>query len=180
MAERFYAVAVRDIALYLELRIRRAASGVYVVFARPPKVEMVQQLPSKKSKIKWDPHSSYHSDGWRHQKSFNGTFCRQRRQPLDSKFRGTEMVVSTSLTSAVTSGILCDPQEFSDVLEVPRADILPGRNGPASVSVDLVEPETQPMLPPNAGIILQKVCDTCHPTLVVTIYRSSAPASSET
>lgn len=164
--ERFYAVAIRDTELYLELRIRRADSGVYVIFVRPPK---------KIGPKKWNPHSSYHKDGRRHQKSFNQAWFREKRQPLDNKFRGTEQVVAVSLTSGSPQGTKCNPQDFSDILEIPLAEVRP--DCCTSVSVDLTEPGVQPTLLPGAVIVQQKVFNGCVPCLVVTVYELPAAAT---
>lgn len=161
--ERFYAVAVRDTELYLELRIRRADSGVYVVFERPPK-----QIGPRK----WNPHASYHKDGWRHQKSFREEWFKEQRQPLDNNFRGTEQVVATPLMSGSSNGTKCNPQDFSDVLEIPLADVRP--DCCTSVSVDLTEPGVQPTLLPGAVIVQQKVFNGWVPCLVVTVYELPA------
>lgn len=160
-----YAVAIRDTTmLYLELRISRADSGVYVMFARPSKTS---------GRRIWDPHTSYHKDGRHHQKSFNKCWGREQRQPLNNNFRGIEPVIAAPLTSAVTSGIQCNPQDFLDVLEVPRADILPHGHNLVSVSVDLAEPGVQPVLPPGAVIVEQKFYNGRNPCLVVTVYKSA-------
>lgn len=173
-AECFYAVAVRDpAALYLELRIRRADSGVYVIFARPERIEVVRPpAPKKPRKLKWDPHASYHRSGVRHQQSFDHNWLEEQRQPLDGHFRGTEWVVATPLTSAVTTGIPCHPHDFADVLEVARADVLPDRDTVVSASVDLAEPGQVPVLGPDRVIVEQRIYRSWTPYLVVTVYRS--------
>jgi hypothetical protein len=123
--ERRYAVAIRDAGLWLTLWVARSpANDVYVMVPRANK--------------KWAPHASYHASGRFHSKSFNAQLGpHQTRQALNSAFCGRENVGAFG-GHGVSIDAICDPSDFSDVIEVP-----PGVLGGA-VSVDLVAPGIEP------------------------------------
>jgi hypothetical protein len=127
--EHRYAVALRDGAdLWLTLWVRRSPKGdVYVLTPRGDKG--------------WNPHTSYHRNGNFHMKSYNNKFFVQKRQPLTGSFRGTEHL-GLNAGHAKRVGAICDPKDFSGVIEVA-----PGILGPkhGSVAVDLVEPGCEPL-----------------------------------
>ena len=133
-----HAVAIRDDdgRLHLFLRIVRAPSGIYVVFAAG------QVRPGIRGKA-YDPHSSWHRDGRVHEKSYDRTWMRRRRQPLDS-FNGNEPFVTTSVDQESAKKLpACDPTEFVTVMEVPLSflDVIPKG---CQFHIDLVAPGTKP------------------------------------
>jgi hypothetical protein len=152
--ENRYAVAIRDGSdRWLTLWVRRAPKGdVFIVVPRADR--------------DWDPHASYHRDGTFHHKSFGRKFeSPQKRQPLTESFRGTEHLGGYG-GHGKTIGAICDPEAFSDVLEVPPG-ILESRAG--VVVVDLVEPGVEPLAWPfTAGkTVSQKVFKDAVPWLVI-------------
>ncbi len=137
-----YAIAARheDGRLRLFLRVVRAVSGIYVVFAAG------QQRPGIGRRA-YNPHSSWHRDGRVHHKSYDCGWMRQRRQGLVG-FTGAEPFVSTSVDQLVVPVLPeCNPSEFSTVMEVPvpLLDTSPGRQ---QISVDLV---AEGSVPPTIG-----------------------------
>jgi hypothetical protein len=125
-----YAVAVREGSdLWLALWVKRSKKGEFFVM-----------LPRQDSG--WDVHTSYHLDGTRHMKSFGHKTVPDKLQPLTGTFRGTAHLGANMGYTPKHVGAICNPADFSRVLEVA-----PGVLGPrhGSVVVDLVEPGCEPI-----------------------------------
>jgi hypothetical protein len=121
------AVAVRDgEQLLLAMTVRRDHKGdVYVIYPRQER----------------NPHASYHRDGTFHHKSDNHAMMSKQRQPLTSAFKGCEHMGMFLGHGPKTTGAICNPANFSEVIE-----IAPGILGPRDgyVAVDLVGPGCDP------------------------------------
>ncbi len=158
--KRMYAVAVRDGGdLLLCLSICRAPQGdVYVNIPR-------DHDPA------WKPHSSYHASGQHHQKSYNQKTHLDHRQRPDGNFTGTHTVVTMPIASNEPRavGVLCQPADFQDVIEVAASDVRPEKYR-TYISVDLTDTVSQPILVPGATIIQQSVYKDILPWIVVTVY----------
>src|SRR6266487_3861259 len=143
IAEKMFAVAVRDGAdLFLWLRIRRAASGIYYVFATGREEE-----PDWK---KWNPHGSYHKNGQFHHKSFDQKMLPQEQhQKPDSNFQGTKQMVTRPISSDEPRlvGVICDPTKFDEV----------------------TEPGGQAIITPGGKILLQHAFADTIPWILVTV-----------
>ena len=89
MTGAMHAIAVSDAqGLHLVARVARRPSGIYYLLPRDAKAF---QIESDKN---WDPHVSYHADGWHHIKSFGQlALTRVKRQALNSSFSGAEPLV---------------------------------------------------------------------------------------
>jgi hypothetical protein len=127
--EHRYAVALRDGAnLWLTLWVRRSPKGDVYVF-------------QPRADGRWNPHASYHRDGTLHSKSYDRKFFVRQRQPLNSSFHGTEHI-GIFAGHGKGAGAICDPKDFSAVIEIE-----PGILGPihGTVAVDLVEPSCEPI-----------------------------------
>lgn len=126
-----FAVAVRDRDLYLFLRIRRNSKGeVFVMFPRKDRG--------------WDPHASYHADGSLHSKSHDRkSFVRQCAKP-GASFLETVTFPATHIgkNDAKTNNIICRPDEFEDIFEIPLSDFDGTKY--ANISVDLTPPDGRP------------------------------------
>jgi hypothetical protein len=122
------AVAVRHgEQLLLTMTVRRDhKGGVYVIYPRQ----------------EGNPHASYHANGTYHHKSDNHAMMSEKRQPLTDAFKGCEHVGMFGGHGPKTIGAICNPANFSDVIEIE-----PGILGPRDgyVAVDLVEPGCEPM-----------------------------------
>ena len=160
-----HALAARhhDGSLHLFLRVVRAASGIYVVFAAG------QRRPGIGRKS-YDPHSSWHHDGRVHHKSYDRALMRQRRQSL-SGFAGSEPFITTSVDQMVVPQLPeCNPGEFTTIMEVRVAllDVTPGRQ---SICIDLVADES---MPPTVGFAERTVerwwLGGDSPSIVVSLY----------
>ncbi len=138
ITEKMFAVAVRDgTDLFLWIRIRRAESGIYYVFATGREEEAEWK--------KWNPHGSQHKDGRFHHKSFDHkVFPPEQRQKPDADFKGTEQLVTRPIAPDEPRlvGVICDPAKFDAVLEVP-VSILSAKKYETYVAVDLTEPDGQ-------------------------------------
>ena len=151
--EHRYAVVVREGSdLWLTLWVRRSPKPEFFVF-----------MP--RSDRGWDPHASYHRNGTLHQKSFGHKFGSQKRQCLTGAFRGTEHLGAYMGHGPKGAGAICDPIDFSGVVEVA-----PGVLGPrsGSIVVDLVEPGWQPLAWP-ANVVQQQVFRDTVPWVVITV-----------
>lgn len=158
-----YAVAVPDgDGLWLVLWIRRTPEPA--VFIMHPTGESER-----------DVHTSYHRDGTLHMKSHGRVSLRSyARQPLTGAFRGAEHLGAESGYAPRRLGAVCDPADFSGVLEVP-AGVLGPRAG--SVTVDLVEPGKATTWMPWSRVVMRKVFRDAEPWIVVAVRRSVPPAS---
>lgn len=151
------AIAVRDTDLFLEATVvRKAATDIYVNFHR---VHVAG----------WNPHSSYHASGQRHQKSFGQPFLVQKKQKPDSTFKGAVNVVEFGIDSGgyKALNLRCDPKDFSDVFEIPVALLRPEKYS-TYLYVDLVEPGVTPLLIPGAMIRQQECYRDAEPWIVLT------------
>ena len=162
-----YAVAVRDVSsLRLFCRIRRSRNGdIYVLMPR--------------DEPGWDPHASYHSDGWYHIRSHGWKHLPTLRQKPDASFRGVETVFEFTIQpgEASTLSDLCTPQKFNDVFEIPLEDLPPGEYHP--LRVDLVEPGKDVHLAPWREHVRQKCFRDREPWLLVSLWRGLWPSTGE-
>jgi hypothetical protein len=122
------AVAVRDGEQLLQtMTVRRDHKGdVYVIYPRQ----------------EGNPHTSYHACGTFHHKSDNHAMMSQKRQPLTDTFKGCEHMGMFAGHEPKAIGAICNPANFSDVIEI-EPGILSLRDG--YVAVDLVEPGCAPL-----------------------------------
>ena len=170
-----FAVAVRDgETLFLLARVRRAPKGdVYILHAH-------DKLPTPPSWPDWDPHTSYHVSGELHQRWFGDKFMVRRRGKPDHSFRGTENLITLSLGPNVprARGVICKPDEFSQVLEIPVSEL---RTGPKAthIAIDLCEPGGSLMLRPRARVLRQGVFQDAAPWIVVTVYEEARVSNAD-
>lgn len=155
LSECLYAVAVRENSdLWLALWIRRSRKGEFFVI-----------LPT--SDREWDPHTSYHLDGTIHNKSFRQKFPRRRQeQPLTGTFKGAVNLGTYGGFAPKTVGAICEPSNFSGVVEV-ASGILGPRDG--SVAIDLIEPGGKPIPHYFTQVSKQQVFSDKSPWIVVTV-----------
>jgi hypothetical protein len=153
--EHRYAVAVREDAnLWLTLWVRRSPKGEFFVM-----------MP--RGDRDWDPHTSYHIDGTLHMKSHDRKIIPpQRRQPLTGVFRGSEHLGVYYGHGPKSVGAICDPKDYSRVVEVPLGVLGPRHGG---VTVDLVEPEIEPTAFPWMRIVTRQVFRDVTPWVVITV-----------
>jgi hypothetical protein len=164
--EHLYAVAIREASkLWLTLWVRRSRKGeIFVIIPRADRA--------------WDPHLSYHLDGTVHSKSFNRKFgLPGKRQPLNESFKGSEHL-GMFAGHGKSIGAICNPADFSGVVEVE-----PGVLGPRHgwVAVDLVEPNCEPtdLTTINARIVKKAVFSHALPWVVIRVgqHAELKPAS---
>jgi hypothetical protein len=171
IAEKMFAVAVRDGAdLFLWIRIRRAASGIYYVFATGREGESEWN--------KWNPHGSYHKDGHFHHKSFDQKMLPpEQHQKPDAAFQGTKQMVTRPISSDEPRlvGVICDQTKFDEVMEVP-VSMLSSKKYETNIAVDVTEPGGQAIITPGGHILLQHTFDDAIPWFLVTLF-SWWPAS---
>jgi hypothetical protein len=128
--EHRYAVAVREGAdLWLTLWVRRSKKGEFFVMV-------------PRNDPGWDVHTSYHLDGTMHMKSFGHKSISKKLQPLTDAFKGTEHLGAQMGYAPKHIGAICDPADFSGVVEVAPCILGPSQG---SVVVDLVEPKCEPL-----------------------------------
>ena len=156
--QHLYAVAVREGSdLWLTLWVRRSRKGEFFIM-HPKGVQ------------DWDPHTSYHLNGNFHMKSYDRKVLpSQKFQPLTGKFRGSEHlgVYYGHLPKSV--GGICDPRDFSGVVEVPPGVLGPRHGG---ITVDLVEPGHNPMKSHLTRIVTRQVFRDILPWVVITVGSS--------
>lgn len=118
---------------------------------------------------KWDPHASYHRDGWLHQKSYHTAWLVSKRQPLDPAFRGTEQVVTTSITLHNVRALkyTYEPDAFHDVFLVPAALL---QSGQCTIAVDVVDHTAKALWTPDSRIVEQELYQDRFPGLLVTLW----------
>jgi hypothetical protein len=172
--ERMFGIAVRDGAdLFLWMRLRRAATGVYYVLPTGREYDSEWK--------KWNPHGSWHRDGRLHHKSFDQKeFPAEQKQEPNAAFKGTHNLITRGIASDEPRafGVRCDPTKFSEIMEIP-AGILSPKHYETHTSVDLSEPGLQPLLMGGGEEILsQRVFDDAIPHITVTVYRWRLPSRS--
>jgi hypothetical protein len=161
-ADRMYGLAVRDEQLYLILRIRRNAHG-----------EIFYMFPRAGEKA-WDPHGSYHRDGRYHHKSFDHKMTFKQGPKPDANFIGTINFVATSIESGdpQTINVACQAEDFSQVLEIPIAEISEDRDIQTSITIDISEPGGKPNIVPGSRIIQSWALRDVVPWILVTVSAS--------
>ncbi|HWY16075.1 MAG TPA: hypothetical protein VNX86_13140 [Rhizomicrobium sp.] len=150
-----YAVAIRnERGLWLTLWVRRSPRGeVFVLIPRGDR--------------KWNPHASYHLKGRLHHKSYDMVHLPiPMRQPLNGEFRGAEHM-GIFAGHGTRGGMECNPAEWSGMVEVPDGVLGPVHGG---VSVDLVEPNCEPMDQGREIVLRQEFKDSV-PWIVVSVMR---------
>jgi hypothetical protein len=168
-----YAVAVRDGSeLWLALWVRRSAKGEFFLMVPRGEVFAIVERsgPGRKPrKREWNPHTSYHLDGTLHMKSYDETVLPPMKcQPLTGKFKGTVSLGAFGGYGPKGVGAICDPKDFSGIVEVPSG-VLGPRHG--TISVDLVEPECEPTnIGPDFKIVHRQDFRDFLPWVVVTVW----------
>jgi hypothetical protein len=120
---------------------------------------------------KWDPHGSHHRDGRTHHKSFDQKTFEQQRQKPDSAFHGTEQLVTRPIASDEPRafGVICDPTKFYEVMEV-SITLISSKKHETMVSVDLTEPDGEPIITPGGTILAQHAFADSIPWILVTVF----------
>lgn len=156
--EHRYAVAVREGAdLWLTLWVRRSRKGEFFIM-----------LP--RGDGDWDPHTSYHLDGTLHMKSHDRKVLPpQNCQPLTGVFRGSVHLGVYYGHAPKSVGAICDPSAFTGVVEVAPSVLGPRHGG---VTVDIVEPEHEPMEFSWTRIVTRQVFREITPWVVITVGSS--------
>ena len=171
MMERFFAVAIRDGQdLFLWFRVRRASLGdIYY---------MIPTGGSGPDWKKWDPHGSHHKDGRRHHKSFGQKILAEQRQKPDSDFTGSETLITRPIASHEprASGVICNPIEFSEVMEVP-ASLLSSKRYETYISIDLTEPDGPPIVTALGEVVAQQAFRDAPPWIWVTVTNNPLPTN---
>jgi hypothetical protein len=155
ISEHRYAVALREGSnLWLTLWVRRSSRGEFFVF-------------QPRADGGWNPHTSYHLDGTLHMKSYDQKMVATKRQPLTGKFSGTQSLGVISGHGPKGVGAICDPADFTGVVEVA-----PGLLGPhnGAVTVDLVEPGCEPIASLSTKIVKREIFYDTVPQVVITIW----------
>ena len=96
----------------------------------------------------WKPHGSWHASGQYHHKSYNHKLLPvQQRQKPDASFTDTGNLVTTEarLASVHAVNITCNPAEFTDVIEIPAAELPLERQ--RMLSIDVTEPTAELFMP---------------------------------
>ena len=155
--KQLYAVAVRedDGTLYLVHRIHRSQKG-----------EIFRMWAGRGNR---DPPTSYHSNGRMHQKSYDHKHLVWKKQKPGEHLKGCEPMADTPLASDEHLAIneVCDPAKFSEVMEIPVAEIAPEH---AYLSIAVCEPGVEPILPKGAFIRCRRVFKDRAPWILVTLY----------
>jgi hypothetical protein len=150
--EHRYAVAVREGSdLWLTLWVLRSKKGEFFVM-----------VPRKDRG--WDVHTSYHLDGTFHMKSFGHKHLSRKLQPLMGTFRGTEHLGGNAGHGPKHVGAICNPADFTAVVEVASGVLGPGDG---SVVVDLVEPGCEPI--PSSNVVQREVFRDTVPWVVIRV-----------
>jgi hypothetical protein len=153
--EHRYAVALREGSdLWLTLWVKRSRKPEFFVF-------------QPRADGDWNPHTSYHLDGTLHMKSYDHKMVATKRQPLTGKFRGTESLGAHGGHGPKGVGAICDPTDFTGVVEVAPG-LLGPRNG--TVAVDLVEPGCEPIASLSTKIVEREIFYETVPWVVITIW----------
>lgn len=149
-----YAVAIRDgLDLWLTLWVRRSAKGEFFIM-----------MP--RGDRDWDVHTSYHLDGTTHMKTHGRKFLPTNRQPLTGPFRGTEHLGGYMGHGPKNVGAICNPADFSAVVEVPSG-VLGPRHG--VITVDIVQPGCDPADYPWTKIATRQTMKHVAPWVVITV-----------
>jgi hypothetical protein len=152
-----YAVAARDgVELWLTLWVRRSPKGE--VFMFQPRADR-----------SWNPHTSYHLDGTLHLKSHDQKMLTpQKRQPLTGEFKGAEHLGMSFGHDPRSIGAVCDPTDFSGIMEVRPGLVGPKEGG---VAVDLVEPGSAPVDLSPVQVVQQEIFRDVAPWIVIRVVK---------
>ncbi len=133
---------------------------------------------------KFNPHVTYHADGTYHVAHFKGNpadggyAVNQKRQSLNSSFRGFETLVHQGFgtNNAKILGRVCSGHDHVVTVDSDAVD-----DRSTSFEVDLLEPGFDPAtirIGPNENIIRQELIKDTFPWCLVTIHRSHVQAAS--
>ena len=162
--EKRYAIAVRDKGhLFVFMWVRYSQKGeFFVILPRPHDRRIAAR-------------ASYHANGRYHIKTHEKLgfpkIMPQRRQKPGQNFVGTEHLLAQKIAPwhARDIGVTCDPKKYTDVFEIPVADLREGQVI-TRTSVDVVSPGYNPNLGPNIRIIRQKTYQDGFPFIVFSLY----------
>ena len=117
---------------------------------------------------KWNPHGSLHKDGSLHHKSYNRKAMAVKKRKPNADFKGRLNLVlrPTASHEPRAFGIICNPNEFTDVMEVPVGVLSSKRYG-THITVDLTEPDCPPMRGP--AVFIQQSFDDSIPWIWVSV-----------
>jgi hypothetical protein len=159
---KMYAVAVRDgRELYLFCCINRSVTGdVYVAPPRPD--------PS------WNAHVSYHASTQYHVKNHAQLYHASHWQRPDATFLGTHNMSTIGIAAHEPrrTNAPCRAEDYTEVFEIPVGELSPETHR-TFVSLDLMEPGGQPVIPPGAKILRQSIFRDSVPWIVLTLFETS-------
>lgn len=162
-----HAIVVRDAqGLHLVARIARRPSGIFYLMQRDAKAF---QIDSDKP---WDPHASYHVDGWHQFKSFGKhELPKVKRQPLDSDFSGAQALFAQSFFPGdlYNLRVIVEACSFVDVFAIPREILCPGDN--YTIAVDLLAPGAGRLEFSGAEAVLEHSFLDASPCIHATLWR---------
>jgi hypothetical protein len=152
-----YAVAVRDeVGLLLTLWVRRSPTGEVFIF-------------QPRSDRSWNPHTSYHLDGTLHLKSHDQKMLKpSKRQALTAQFKGAEHLGMYFGHGPRRVGAVCDPTDFSGIMEVPSG-LLGAKEG--GVAVDLVQPGYLPVDISPVQVVQQEIFREVAPWIAIRVVK---------
>ena len=135
-----YGIAVSSPdGLRLASRVARRATGIYYLIERH-NVDFGIDAGQE-----WDPHASYHTDGWHHVKSFGKELFRTQRQPLGPDFTGAEPLSSQSFQPGEMTSLpaFAGSRSCADLFVIPGDQL--DDNALYTLAVDIVAPDSGPL-----------------------------------
>jgi hypothetical protein len=166
MTTEIYGIATRDEqGLHLIARVARRSSGIYYLIPRANEDFDIE------ADANWDPHASYHTDGWHHFKSFNQVVAaRTKRQPLDN-FRGAEPLFDQSFMPGDLTHMprFTGKMAFAQVLEIP-VDLL-NETDSYAISANLLSPGASRIPGPWLTPVLEFSVRDAVPWVHITLWR---------
>jgi len=121
------------------------------------------------------PHNSKHASGISHHKSYGHKIFVKSGQKPNADYKGAETIASTSISSTDTEAIhlICNPSEYSEIMEIPESLVSSGQA--KLLSVDIVEPGEKPWVSTDqhSRVLRQKIFKQQVPWIVVSLYEMS-------
>ena len=146
MTSASHAIGIRNAqGLHLVARVARRPSGIYYLIPRDAKAFQID------SDENWDPHVSYHADGWRHIKSFG------------------QLELTPIKRQALNLRMLPNASAFVDVFEIPVGRLRSSDH--YTLALDLLAPGAGRLGGPWLEAVLEHSFQDASPWIHATLWR---------
>jgi hypothetical protein len=126
----------------------------------------------------WNPHFSYHASGHYHVKNDSQPFHVSHWQRPDANLPSTRnmSIMGIAASEPRHTNSPCKVEDYVKVFEISISELRPEIYR-TFLSIDLTDPDGQPIIYPGATVLRQAIFDDGEPWIMVTLFDVSSTSS---